>query len=252
MATAENYRDRLVAHRGYQKLYPENTLLAHQKAIDAGALFLETDIQLSADMQAVLYHEASLKRVSGRRGKTNEIDLAKLLQISAHEPRRLGRRFIDEKITPLSSFVQLLRNNSHVTAYIEIKKEAINFAGFDKAYTAITGYLSPIAAQCYLFSYDYDFMKYVRDKGWELCGVILKKWRDLETPVVQSIRPDTIFCSYKKVPNNIRLNKIKSEIVLFEIADPLLATHWFNRGASKIETFDIGNMITKSGVYSRL
>lgn len=38
--------DRLVAHRGYQKRYPENTLLGFTKAIEAGAHYIETDIYL--------------------------------------------------------------------------------------------------------------------------------------------------------------------------------------------------------------
>ena len=37
------------AHRGYNKLYPENTLLAFAKAIEVKTDYIELDIQLSAD-----------------------------------------------------------------------------------------------------------------------------------------------------------------------------------------------------------
>ena len=42
----------LVAHRGLQCEYPENTALSVSKAIAAGALFIEIDIQLSRDKTA--------------------------------------------------------------------------------------------------------------------------------------------------------------------------------------------------------
>ena len=238
------YRQQLVAHRGYQKLYPENTLLGHQKAIDAGALYLETDIQLSADLEPVLYHEARLKRVSGCPGKVSDFTLNELIELPAHEPKRLGQMFADETITPLSSLVQLLAKHPEVTAYIEIKSDAIDIAGIEVAYEAMARYLLPIATRCYLFSYHYSFVKYARDRGWQYCGVILKKWRDLESPLVRSIQPDTVFCRYQKVPRNTRLDNIAPDVVLFEIAEPKLATYWLKRGATKIETFDVGGMIT--------
>jgi hypothetical protein len=49
--TARQLVATLVAHRGYQKLYPENTALSVTQAIKAGALFVEIDIQLSKDHQ---------------------------------------------------------------------------------------------------------------------------------------------------------------------------------------------------------
>ena len=55
----------LVAHRGYQAKYPENTALSLNKAIAAGALFIELDVQFSADQLPIIYHDTDLQRVSG-------------------------------------------------------------------------------------------------------------------------------------------------------------------------------------------
>jgi glycerophosphoryl diester phosphodiesterase len=243
-------RECLVAHRGYQKLYPENTLLGYQKAIEAGALYFETDIQLSADLQPVLYHEARLKRVSGIKGKVNELPLKELIKLPAHEPRRLGQTFTSETITPLAALVQLLGKHPEVRAYIEVKQEALDFAGIEATYTAIAQCLSPAASQCCLMSYHYGFIKYARDKGWKACGLVLKKWRDLNSPIVQSIKPDTIFCNYKKIPKQAQLDQLQLETVLFEITDAEQARYWLERGASKIETFDIGTMIKAMAVQT--
>ena len=45
-----------IAHRGYKARYPENTLLAFSKAVDAGAHALETDIHITRDGEVVLSH----------------------------------------------------------------------------------------------------------------------------------------------------------------------------------------------------
>lgn len=37
---------KIAAHRGYSGLYPENTMLAFQKALEAGAHEIELDVQL--------------------------------------------------------------------------------------------------------------------------------------------------------------------------------------------------------------
>lgn len=40
---------KVVAHRGYSGAYPENTMLAFQKAVEAGGDEIELDVQLAKD-----------------------------------------------------------------------------------------------------------------------------------------------------------------------------------------------------------
>ena len=237
------YRNHLVAHRGYQRLYPENTLLSYQKAIDAGALNLETDILLSADLQPVLYHDPRLQRVSGRAGKLNDLSLQQLSTVPAYEPKRLGKEFINETVAPLSAFAELLRKYPQVTAYIEIKKEAIDFAGVAATFLALNHCLKAVANQCHLISFDYSFIAYARHQGWHRCGIVLHHWKDIDKPYIQTMKPDTIFCKYQKIPKKAKLSEIAAEIIPYEIDDPQRALYWLDRGATKIETFDIGNML---------
>src|SRR5207244_2240185 len=53
----------LVAHRGYALRYPENTLVALDAAIRAGAKYVELDVQLSKDGFPVLMHDKTLARM---------------------------------------------------------------------------------------------------------------------------------------------------------------------------------------------
>lgn len=52
-----------IAHRGFSGRFPENTLLAFEKAIEAGADMIEFDVQLSSDEALVVYHDPTLVKV---------------------------------------------------------------------------------------------------------------------------------------------------------------------------------------------
>lgn len=236
-------RDRLVAHRGFQKYYPENTLLALSQAVAAGARRVEADILLSADLKPVLYHDPGLQRISGRRGKVQDKSLTELIALPAHEPRRFGDRFIDETIAPLDAFAEWLLRQPTVTAFVEIKAEAIAFAGVERVYRAVSQQLAMVADQCVLISFDHGFMAHVRRADWPHCGVVLNHWSDLSSTDIGVCQPDYVLCNARKVPRRVDLGAIVATTVIYEIADPDEAIAWFRRGADMIETFDIGGMI---------
>ncbi len=56
---------KIYAHRGYSAKYPENTLLAFEKAWEAGADGIELDVRATKDGQLVVFHDADLKRLFG-------------------------------------------------------------------------------------------------------------------------------------------------------------------------------------------
>ena len=61
------------AHRGASEAYPENTRVAFQKAAEAGAGWIETDIQLLADDTLVVFHDLTLGRTA--EGSARVVDL---------------------------------------------------------------------------------------------------------------------------------------------------------------------------------
>lgn len=54
-----------IAHRGNSSEFPENTLLAFDEALKAGADGFECDLRLTADGKVVVFHDDSLKRLCG-------------------------------------------------------------------------------------------------------------------------------------------------------------------------------------------
>jgi glycerophosphoryl diester phosphodiesterase len=57
----------VLGHRGARREAPENTLLAFEKAIDAGANGVELDVRLSADGEVVICHDPTLADLTGER-----------------------------------------------------------------------------------------------------------------------------------------------------------------------------------------
>ena len=195
--------DVLVAHRGLQSRFPENTLLALKKAIDSGAKYIELDVQFSADCLPIIYHDPDLQRVSGIKGNVWDYPLKELLCISAYEPERLGNRFKTETIAPLKALVDLLKENPQVTAFVELKEESIAHCGRDLMLETVMHILAPVKPQVVLISYDYCLVESARKAQWGQVGVVLKQWQDLETDTVKNIGSDYIFVDHEKMPQQI-------------------------------------------------
>ena len=71
----------IVAHRGFSAAYPENTALAFERAIEAGAEVIETDVRFSADGALVCSHDPDLRRVAGDPRSITELTRAELKRI---------------------------------------------------------------------------------------------------------------------------------------------------------------------------
>ncbi len=66
------------AHRGlWDKEVPENSLSAFRRAARAG-YGVELDIRPSADGEAMVFHDASLRRMCGKEGFVHELTAAEL------------------------------------------------------------------------------------------------------------------------------------------------------------------------------
>ncbi len=71
----------VIAHRGFSGKYPENSLLAFDKAIDVGADLVEFDVRLTADDHLVVFHDPTLAKFTLAAVPIHETKLADLQSI---------------------------------------------------------------------------------------------------------------------------------------------------------------------------
>ena len=87
-ATLANGSPLVFAHRGGRALAPENTLVAFDTGLAAGADGLEFDVHLSRDGHVVVIHDATLERTTNGMGSVAERTAAELGGVDAS--RRFG------------------------------------------------------------------------------------------------------------------------------------------------------------------
>lgn len=94
-----------IAHRGASGYAPENTREAFDRALALGCDAIETDVQLTADGELVLFHDGTVERTSDGRGPLADYTLAELRRLDLggwFAPEFAGQRvltvaeFLDE------------------------------------------------------------------------------------------------------------------------------------------------------------
>jgi glycerophosphoryl diester phosphodiesterase len=107
-----------VAHRGGSLLAPENTLAAFRNALTMPVDAIELDVQMSRDGQLIVFHDATVERLTDGTGNILDLDFAYLRSLNA------AAHFQDgwpqaEQMPTLAEVLKLAKGR--VQVYIEIK-----------------------------------------------------------------------------------------------------------------------------------
>jgi glycerophosphoryl diester phosphodiesterase len=78
-----------VGHRGAKGYEPENTLSSFKKAIELGADMIELDVHRCKTGEAVVIHDADVKRTTNGRGRVADKSLAELKELDAGNGGRI-------------------------------------------------------------------------------------------------------------------------------------------------------------------
>lgn len=104
------------AHRGASSYAPENTMSAFLLGLEMGANGIETDVQRTKDGVLVLFHDDTIKRVTGQEGRIQDYTYEQLLQfdVCCH-----GRK---DKIVTFRDFLETF-SGMDLQFAIEFKQE---------------------------------------------------------------------------------------------------------------------------------
>ncbi len=236
----------LIGHRGYPRRFPENTLVSIEGAIAAGARYVEVDVQLTRDLVPVLFHDENIRRVCGMEGTISRYTFEELRRFSASEPGRFGTRYAHERIPALTELAALLVRHPGVTAFIELKHEALDSFGLEAVLARVIRDLQPVQAQCVLISFVLAALAPARAAGWRV-GAVIEHWRECKQKALQALAPEFLFCDVNGLPWWGKLRFPGAKVVIYEVDDAGLARKLAARGADLIETFAIGELRTAFG-----
>ena len=119
---------KVFAHRGFSGNYPENTMLAFRKAIEAGADGIELDIHESSDGKLVIIHDENLVRTTGIDTLVSDLSLKRLTSINASKTKNDA---FESPIPSFEEFCDFAASGSFVTN-VEIKTNATWYQDIEK------------------------------------------------------------------------------------------------------------------------
>ncbi|EDS77728.1 glycerophosphoryl diester phosphodiesterase family protein [Clostridium botulinum C str. Eklund] len=116
------------AHRGFSGKYPENTLLAFEKAIEVGADGIELDVQLTKDNEIVIIHDEDVARTTNGTGLIKDLTYDEISKLDASYIYKDQYGF--NKIPTLREYFELIKDTDIITN-IELKTGVIEYLGIE-------------------------------------------------------------------------------------------------------------------------
>ncbi|PSB22630.1 glycerophosphodiester phosphodiesterase [filamentous cyanobacterium Phorm 46] len=229
----------IIAHRGFSSIAPENTLAAFELAIARKANSIEFDIQLSADSVPVIFHDATLDRITGISGKVRDKNLSQLQTLNAG--KWFSDEFSDEKIPTLKEALGILKNVDKFL-YFDVKPHC---EWSDSEVTDFVNTLNDrgIKEKCVITSFNDTFLGQVRRVDGDLAiGQIVANLEAYKTQLSQAVanRDNLISSQYRVLLENPALIQASRsqgvDIVAWTVDDPADMQKLIDLGITRIVT----------------
>lgn len=117
------------AHRGASGYYPENTMLAFEKAVNMGCTGIETDVHMTKDGQLVLIHDEKVDRTTNGSGCVKDYSLGEIKKLDAGS--FMGQQFKGITIPTLEELLEFLKGKD-IVLNIELKTDVIWYSGIEE------------------------------------------------------------------------------------------------------------------------
>ena len=233
----------LVGHRGDMQQHPENSWAALHAAVDAGACWLEFDVQMCADGKFVLLHDADFRRTGADPRSVFELDAETCRTISVHDPDNFGECFSPAQTPLLDKVLKWLSTLPGIRAMVEIKTESLEHFGCEVVMRELLDTLGKHQDQCVLISFDDAALQFAAKHASLELGWVLHKYDDTHRQRAEQLKPHYLICNQRKIPQGESLWAGDWHWMLYDIMDPAQALDWAQRGIELIETGDITKLL---------
>ena len=161
------------AHRGFSGEYPENTMIAFEKALEAGCEGIENDVHLTKDGVLVIIHDEEIDRTGNASGWVKDMTYEELCKVD------FSSKFHDkvgfQKIPTLDEYLQLVKDKDIITN-IELKTGIIEYPGIERAvYEKLKEY--DYCDKVVISSFNHQSVKRMKEIAPEIkCGLLTATW----------------------------------------------------------------------------
>lgn len=237
----------IFAHRGASAIAPENTMAAFKKAVEAGATWIETDVDVLKDGTPILIHDSSFDRTTNRSGSYYDLTVSDLDDIDAGS--WFSPEFAGERIPTLAQLVAFM-NETGLNANIEIKS---NEAGAQMSLQLVDAILKELEAldgpQVIISSFNHVLLKIFKDKApqYSVGALFVAEnlWDDwksiLELVGADYIHPDDSTLTRAQVQ---AFREAGYGVNVWTVNSPARANELFNWGVTGIFT-DVAHQMLK-------
>ena len=231
--------NKLIAHRGDNTNYPENSYAGIESALMAGALFIEFDVQMNADHSLVVFHDTNFKRTANNNASLFETTDEEMSKLSIHEPDRFGMEHYPTPVSFLDDILLLFCRFPEATALIEVKKQSLTHWGtelfMDKFLKLVTKYEN----QSIVISFSKKSLQYTQRYSKLRIGFIFLRHQNTNKEIAYQLNPDFLVCSQDTLPKE-RLWEGSWTWIVYSLNNILGAQKILNReDVDMIETDDI-------------
>lgn len=122
------------AHRGFSGKYPENTLLAFQKAIEIGVDGIELDVHLTKDGIPVIMHDENTVRTTGVNALIKDLSLDEFCLLNAGAV--MEGDWGELPPPTLREYFELIRDKN-IETNIELKTGVYEYTGIERKVLAL-------------------------------------------------------------------------------------------------------------------
>lgn len=148
-------------HRGFCALYPENTLLSFEKAIELGVDAVEFDVWLSKDKVPVLMHDGNPGRTCGVNSHLRKMTLAEIKQLDPCYEEKFGEQFKGKVQVPtLRELLELVKaRKPSLKLGVEIKEYTEENVDLTVAMLKEFGMFE----QCWFYAFNGRIIRYLKE-----------------------------------------------------------------------------------------
>lgn len=221
----------LIAHRGWPARYPENSLAGIAAAFDAGARYVEFDVQLAGDGVPLVIHDVNLSRTAG-------------VDLSVTETRASIIRSVTRDSSPVATLAEVCEwlAERTLTAFVEIKRQSLSAFGAAQVMDRLIPALRPALQQVVLISFAAEAVDHARRRLNVPVGWVLNGMGRSQRAKAADLEPDYLFVNHRRL-RGAKLWPGKWQWAVYTVDDPDMALEMGERGVSLVETDDIGAML---------